>query len=86
MNSWINLGAVGLILGLGLVFGAGLPALFAIGLRALNPSAARTMPTSSSEGPYLARAGSTGIAVAVVCFAVMLAAIAWGIYLIVAQS
>lgn len=88
MNSWINLSAVGVILGLGLVFGAGLPALFAIGLRALSPSAARGTPPSklASAGPRRAVAGSTRIAAAVVCFAVVLAAIGWGIYLIVAQS
>ena len=35
MNSWINLNALGKIIVLGLLFGAGLPALFAVGLRSL---------------------------------------------------
>ena len=37
MNSWINLHALWKIVVIGLVAGAGLPALFAVGLRALAP-------------------------------------------------
>ena len=88
MNSWINFGAVGLIVGLSLLFGAGLPALFAVGLRALSApgTKATLISTSASVRPLPARAGFTRIAVAILCFAAVLAAIAWGIYLIVAQS
>lgn len=83
MNAWINLNAVGLILGLGLVFGAGLPALFAIGLRALSG------PTSAADGVPDGGHVSVGpvrTAAAVLCFAVVVAAIAAGIYLIVAMT
>ncbi|MEV7781986.1 hypothetical protein [Kitasatospora sp. NPDC088351] len=66
MNSWINLAALWKIVAVGLLAGAGLPALFAIGLRALNPPA---------------RTG--GHAVAGLCFAAVLAAIGWGISVIV---
>ncbi|MFJ2782081.1 hypothetical protein [Kitasatospora sp. NPDC087315] len=66
MNSWINLAALWKIVAVGLLAGAGLPALFAIGLRALNPPA---------------RTG--GDAVAGLCFAAVLAAIGWGISVIV---
>lgn len=37
MNSWINLNALWKIVVVGLLTGAGLPALFALGLRLLNP-------------------------------------------------
>ncbi len=49
MNSWINLNAVGLVLGLGLLLGAGLPALFAVGLRA--PSVASPDTAGTASGP-----------------------------------
>jgi hypothetical protein len=76
-SSWINLDALWKIVVVGLLLGAGLPALFAVGLRALAPAEAGT-----------ARAGGNvvGKTVAVLCFAVVLAAIAWGIYSVVNQS
>lgn len=39
VNSWINLNALWKIIVIGLLAGAGLPALFAVGLRALAPRA-----------------------------------------------
>ena len=36
MNNWINLSALWRIVGLGLLAGAGLPAIFALGVRALG--------------------------------------------------
>jgi hypothetical protein len=83
--SWINWTALGKILGVGLITGAGLPALFAIGLRFISPrgddeivlsgdTATRTREFAPS--PALIAAGS-------LCFAVVLAAIGWGIYIIV---
>ncbi|MEU6973645.1 hypothetical protein AB0A71_39180 [Kitasatospora aureofaciens] len=80
MNSWINLGALWKIIAVGVLVGAGLPALFAIGVRALNPpartdSAATTPPA----------AGPIGYLVAAVCFAVVLAAIGWGVSVIVSH-
>ena len=85
--SWINWAALGKILGVGLLAGAGLPALFAIGLRFISPRGedeivltgdAATLNTTRefAPGPALIAAGS-------LCFAVVLAAIGWGIYLIV---
>jgi hypothetical protein len=40
VNSWINLNALWKIIVIGLLTGAGLPALFAIGLRLLSPARA----------------------------------------------
>ncbi|MFH9354057.1 hypothetical protein [Kitasatospora sp. NPDC017646] len=80
MNSWINLNALWKIIVVGVLVGAGLPALFAIGVRALNPpvrtdGAAATRPV----------AGPLGYLVAVVCFTVVLAAIGWGVSVIVSH-
>jgi hypothetical protein len=86
MNSWINLTALWKIIVIGLLAGAGLPALFAVGLRALNtrPQAAGTAGGDGTAGT--AGAGPLGIVIAVICFAVVLAAIGWGIYSIVNNS
>ncbi|MGW2873580.1 hypothetical protein [Kitasatospora sp. NPDC001225] len=90
MNSWINLDAVWKIVVVGLVTGAGLPALFALGLRLLNPSGP-SGPSSPSDpsGPadeaaaVRPTAGPVGSTLAGLLFALVLAAIGWGIYVIV---
>ncbi|MCU7821034.1 hypothetical protein [Kitasatospora sp. DSM 101779] len=81
MNSWINLDALWKIMVVGLLAGAGLPALFAVGVRALNPPA-RTGDDLAGRPA----AGPLGYVVAGVCFAVVLAAIGWGIAVIVNHS
>jgi hypothetical protein len=112
VNSWINLTALWKIVVIGVLAGAGLPALFAIGLRAMNAgphgaSAAGPHGASaagphgaSAAGPGGASAGAhagdeddrvfggsvPGLVVAVLCFAVVLAAVGWGIYSIVSSS
>ena len=84
MNQWINLSALWKIIVIGLLAGAGLPALFAIGLRALN---SRPQTASTPDGEQQAvSAGALGIAVATICFAVVLGAVGWGIYSIVHNS
>jgi hypothetical protein len=82
VNSWINLTALWKIVVIGLLAGAGLPALFAVGLRALSP---RTAAAGEGDG-RTAPGGSLGIAAAGLCFLVILAAISWGIYTIVHNS
>jgi hypothetical protein len=87
MNSWVDLHALWRIVLIGLICGAGLPALFAVGLRALSigpPTNAAVADGGPTPAPAAAR--PLGIGVAAVCFAVVLAAIGWGIYLIVAGS
>jgi hypothetical protein len=100
MNSWINLTALWKIVVVGLLAGAGLPALFAVGLRALSlgSSAATVLAgvdpaaagTEGGEGgqpqTQLVGGNPLGIAAAALCFAVVLAAIGWGIYSIVNHS
>ncbi len=82
-TSWINLDALWKIIVVGLLLGAGLPALFAVGLRALSPAASATVATESGAGAAPASASLLGRVIAVLCFAIVLAAIGWGVYKIV---
>jgi hypothetical protein len=81
MNDWIDLHALGQIVVIGLICGAGLPALFAVGLRALSMGSPQEV--SAEGGPRASAVNPIGAAVAGICFAVVLGAIGWGIYLIV---
>ena len=92
MSDWIDLHALWQVVLVGLLFGAGLPALFAVGLRALSaPGNRRTLSVADGQAQTagadrLYGGNPVGLAVAVVCFAVILAAIGYGIYLIVAGA
>ncbi|MFD8480343.1 hypothetical protein [Kitasatospora sp. NPDC059673] len=98
MNSWINLDALWRIVMVGLLTGAGLPALFAIALRLLNPATgtdrpaadrpaadrpAADRPTADRPAADRPAAGPVARAMAGLMFAVVLAAIGWGITVIV---
>ncbi|SOD72196.1 hypothetical protein SAMN05892883_1616 [Jatrophihabitans sp. GAS493] len=83
MNQWINLHALWQILILGMICGAGLPALFALGLRALSATGGHA---DDSRTDRIVGGSAVGIATAVVCFAVVIVAIGWGLYLIVSSS
>jgi hypothetical protein len=76
--SWINLDAIWKIVVLGLVAGAGLPALFAIGLVALSKGG-RTQ-AAGGDSDVVIGGNPAGMVAAAFCFLVVLAAIAWGIY------
>jgi hypothetical protein len=88
--SWINLSALWKIVVYGFLLGAGLPALFAIGLRALAlPGGARVQTAvagsgggsdSDSDSGPLVGGNPLGMVIAAICFLIVLAAIAWGIY------
>lgn len=94
MDSWINLDALWQIVVLGLLAGAGLPALFAVGLLALSrpprgaatPAAATAGSGDLAESDHVYGGNPAGLAIAVFCFVVILAAIGTGIYFIVASS
>lgn len=64
-----------------LVLGAGLPALFALGLRSLYGS--ETLVATPEGGTQLTRTGTLGRVGAVVCFGVVIAAVLFGIVTIV---
>src|ERR1700753_921133 len=81
--SWINWAALGKILGVGLLAGAGLPALFAVGLKLWSPGASHEIVLSGDTATRT-RAftpNTMTIAIGAVCFAAVLAAIGWGIYI-----
>ncbi|HEX5406212.1 MAG TPA: hypothetical protein VFX16_28375 [Pseudonocardiaceae bacterium] len=85
---WINLTALWQIIVYGLVAGAGLPALFAVGLKALSLGSRTRQPAVAGSGDSEPMVGGNpvGMALASVCFLIVLAAIAGGIYFIVAGS
>jgi hypothetical protein len=63
-----------------LVLGAGLPALFALGIRSL--SASRTVVATGPDG-QVTKASPLGLAGAYVCFAILIAAVLFGFVVIV---
>ena len=89
MSTWINWAALGKILGVGLLAGAGLPALFAVGLRLITPASAQVVagPVSAIDSDErragIAARGLVAVVAGGLCFAVVLAALGYGIYLIV---
>jgi hypothetical protein len=85
MNSWIDLHALWKIVVVGLLAGAGLPALFAVGLRALS-AGPHGVTLASVDDDRIYGGSVPGLIVASLCFAVVLAAIGLGIYSIVAGS
>jgi hypothetical protein len=86
-NSWINLDALWKIVVLGLICGAGLPALFAIGLRLLSlPGHAATAAGASDNDEQIYFGNVGGAIGAGICFAIVLAAIGLGIYWIVSSA
>jgi uncharacterized membrane protein YidH (DUF202 family) len=82
MSSWIDFSALWRIIVASLLFGAGLPALFGIGLRVLSPAGT----DADSGGAVALRTSKPRIGLAAICFAVVLAAVGYGIYLIVSGA
>ena len=76
--SWINLSAIWKIVVFGLVLGAGLPALFAVGLFSLSKGP--RAQTAGADSDVLVSGSVAGMLIAAFCFLVVLAAIGWGIY------
>jgi hypothetical protein len=86
-TSWVNWSALWKIIVLGLLAGAGLPAIFAIGLRFLSLKPAGAVATTAGpDGDRVYAGNVAGLLAAAVCFAIVLAAIGWGIYEIVSSS
>jgi hypothetical protein len=85
MNSWIDLHALWKIVVVGLLAGAGLPAVFAIGLRALAAGPNNTT-LASVDDDRVSGGSIAGLVGATICFAIVLAAIGLGIYQVVAAS
>jgi hypothetical protein len=74
VSSYINIAALTRVVLISFVVGAGIPAIFALGVRALAPV---EVGVSRSR---------VRIGAAVVCFAVCVAAVAFGVYRLVATG
>ena len=76
------LGALWQVLLVGLVLGAGLPALFALGLRSLN--AGRTVAMAGGgAGATGSKPSALGLTGAVICFGIVVLSVAFGIVVII---
>ncbi len=82
---WVNWTALWQILVLALLAGAGLPALFAVGLRVLHPGG-RQAATAGADSDAAVAVNPISIVLAGLCFAIVLAAVGWGIYAIVSGA
>jgi hypothetical protein len=88
--SWINLSALWKIVVYGLIAGAGLPALFAVGLRALAWPGARVQSAmagagggtagTDSDSDHLYGGNVLGLIIAVIIALAILAALGWSVY------
>ncbi len=76
--SWIDLSAIWKIVVYGMIAGAGLSALFAVGLFALSRGS--KTQTAGADSDVVVGGNPLGMVIAAVCFLVILAAIGWGIY------
>jgi hypothetical protein len=66
-----------------LLLGAGLPVVYAVGVRAVAIGGGRT---SASEGPVVVRSHPLGTALATACFLIVLAGVAVGLTYVVASG
>lgn len=74
MNDYIDFAALGKVVSISLLLGAGIPLIFALGVRALAP-----VEGSTTRSP-------ARLTVATLCFAVCLAAVVFGVYRLIATG
>jgi hypothetical protein len=78
--SWINLTALWKIVVFGLIAGAGLPAIFATGMFSLSRGPKTAAAAGDADADVVVGGSAIGMVLAGLCFLIVLAAIAWGIY------
>lgn len=94
MSEFIEWGALGQVLVAGVLVGAGIPALFALGLRLLAGSAqdredaakaaqARTTEDGRPVAVAIPRPGPARLAGAILCLALVVAAVGTGLFVVV---
>ncbi|MEN5072797.1 hypothetical protein ABE437_03190 [Isoptericola cucumis] len=91
MSDFIEWGALGQVLVAGLIVGAGIPALFALGLRLLAGTTTEQAPAAPGTGERPASAGAVSIgrptparlAGAIACLGVVVGAVAFGLVFLV---
>lgn len=74
VQHWVDLAALGKVLGVSLVCGAGLVGVYSLGLVGI----------AAYEGPSACRRNRAGLALATACFLVVVAAVALGLWTIFA--
>lgn len=86
MSEFIEWGALGQVVVAGILVGAGLPALFALGLRLLNPvtPVLQRVDDGPAPAPVETRTSRARRLGAMACFTVVLAAVVTGLGFIVA--
>ncbi|MCW2759507.1 MAG: hypothetical protein JWO46_3253 [Nocardioidaceae bacterium] len=82
MSDYIDFAVVGKVIATGLLLGAGLPLVFALGLRSLSVGTVDGAASTAGGGSFQVTKNPGALVVAVVCFAVVAAAIVFGIYII----
>ena len=75
---WIDLSAIWKIVVYGLIAGAGLPAIFAVGLYSL--SRGPKTQTAGADSDVVVGGNPAGMVAAAFCFLVVLAAVGWAVY------
>ena len=78
--SWINYNALWKIVLYGILLGAGLPSLFAVGLVALSRGNKVQTAGADADSDSLIGGNPLGMLIAAICFLAVLVAIGWGIY------
>ena len=90
MSQWINLHALWQILVAGLICGAGLPALFVFGIRAMAWTSHGRPVAVGDDGVVgsdrVVGGNPVGMAIACVCFALTAIGVGWGLYFIVSTG
>ncbi|RLV48933.1 hypothetical protein D9V37_10080 [Nocardioides mangrovicus] len=81
MSDYIDLATVGKVIGFAIVAGAGLPLVFALGLRSLSVGTAE-----GDEQSFQVTKNPAALVGAVVCFLLVAAAIVYAVYLITHKS
>jgi hypothetical protein len=90
VSSWIDYRAIWEIVVVGLLAGAGLPALFAVGMRVLGTPAKGAVgaagPARPARSDHLVGGNPAAMAIAGLCFAICVGAVGYGIYIIVVSG
>jgi hypothetical protein len=81
MDTYVNLGALGQTAVVALVAGAGIAVLFALGVRGL----AMWTGDETDDGTLAVRRNPAGLALAVICFAIVAAIVVTGLYVMLTK-
>lgn len=86
MSGYIDFAGVGKVIGIGLLLGAGLPLVFALGLRSLSSGTVDHEHAVGGDFSFALTKNPMAQAVGALCLLVVAAAIVFGIFIIVNKS